>query len=156
MNDYTKLIEKAESASRGEKDAELVDELMTDVLITALSDLTDDNSDKSQLLASFRKDNEELQAKVKELEERISAETDEAYQDGYQAALKEDDEAAITLEVRKMDKEQKMKELLEGLYVDFQMLEEGTWIPDEHSIEASKDAVAEIADMLNMPMERSE
>ena len=98
----------------------------------------------------------ELQTKVEALEERISAETDEAYQDGYQAALKEDDEAAITLEVRKMDKEQKMKELLEGLYVDFQMLEEGTWIPDEHSIEASKDAIEEIADMLNMPMERSE
>ena len=57
-----------------------------------IKELEDANKDKSQLLASFRKDNEELQAKVKKLEERISAETDEAYQDGYQAALKENDD----------------------------------------------------------------
>ena len=49
--------------------------------------------------------------------------------------------------------EEKIKEIegkLSGLYTDFCMLDEGSWIPDTKSIAASQEVVGEIADILGL------
>jgi len=71
MDDYTKLMKRAK-AWMSNHDNPNIAIYHTKNTCEIVRDLTAANSDKSQLLASFRKDNEKLQAKIDELEAELA------------------------------------------------------------------------------------
>lgn len=51
-----------------------------------------------------------------------------------------------------MENQSELEELLSGVYTDILMLQDGTWQPDEHSCQATIEAIEKIANELNLEL----
>jgi len=65
---------------------------------------------------------------------------------------------ALATNVHRYDKEsrQEITELLSNLRTDFNLLGDGDWVPDNHSVNSSIDAVERLAKLLSVELTEEE